>query len=174
MSVLVYFFIFIVVVLGFIFFTEGKRIHNIKGEWERNDKSKAIEMIIEDVKRAKERIFIYGGKGKIYDDDSIIYNFKEAIKRGINIEIILERDSFASTKIADLSGSTNNVFLYHTKNEKLFNRHFRVVDYDYVYLEKPHSEASDDRWFKRLPDTRFLPGKYSKEFNKIRERATTL
>jgi|LGOV01.1.fsa_nt_gb sugar-specific transcriptional regulator TrmB len=174
MSILICFFIFITVVLGILFFIEWKRIHNIKGEWEHNDKDKAIQMIIEDIIRAKKRIFIYGGKGNIYDNDSIIYNFKEAIKRGVNVEIILERDSFASTKIADLSGSIGNVSLINTKNKKLFDHHFRVVDYDYVYLEKPHLEASHDRWYKRLPNTRFLPGKYSKEFNKIRECATTL
>lgn len=158
----------LIVFLTIPFIVECIRVHRIKRDWESNNKEKAIEMIIQDIKRAKKRVYIYGGKGDVYDNALIIDEIIKALERGVNFEIILECNSLSLTRIGNLKDK-NNIFLESTHNKKLFNHHFRVIDYNYVYIEKPHPEDSYNWWFKRLINTRFLPGQYSQTFYKIRE-----
>lgn len=159
--------ILIILILPFI--KEWLRVRSIKSEWEKNDKNKAIQMIIEDIGCAKDRILVYGGTGSIYNEASILSALSS---KKIDIEFVLEnsKEKLLNTSLFELSKHNSNMHIFSAQG-KLFDHHFRVIDYSGVYLEKSHEPESDDRMFKRIPRARFLPGKYSKEFYALRERA---
>ncbi|MBU4319519.1 MAG: hypothetical protein Q8N12_05885 [Thermodesulfovibrionales bacterium] len=156
--------IFIVMVAPFII--EWRRIYKFTSQWECNNVEKAKEVILEDIARAKKRILIYGGKNDIYSIPPVKEALESASEKGVAVEMILEDEPSVSTKI-DVIPCANKVFLAFA-NKELFKHHFRVVDYDYVYIEKPHPKGSEDWCFKRLPNTRFLPGDFSKIFYAIK------
>jgi sugar-specific transcriptional regulator TrmB len=150
------------------FIIEWQRIHKFTSQWECNDNEKAKDMILKDIAGAKKRILIYGGKNDIYNALPIKEALEGALEKGVAIEMILEDEPSISTK-SDVIPSANKVFLAFT-NKELFKHHFRVVDYDYVYIEKPHPKGSEKRCFKRLPNTRFLPGDFSKIFHALKRQ----
>lgn len=147
------------------FVVEWIRVRRIKTTWTQNNKEDAIKMIVDDINRSHDRVLIYGGSASIYNDDRIITAIKSANERKVRIQMVLE-ESVDSSKIKALD--MEYIFVGSTAGP-VFKHHFRVVDYDYVFIEKPHLVGSDDRCFKRLFNTRFLPGDYSREFTKVRK-----
>lgn len=159
--------IFIIMIVPFII--EWQRIHKFTSQWECNNEGKAREMILEDIARAKKRILIYGGKTDIYNITPVKEALRSASEQGVTVEMILEDETSVSTK-TNIIPRANKVFLAFT-NKELFKHHFRVVDYDYVYIENPHPRGSEYRCFKRLPNTRFLPGDFSRIFHALKGHA---
>lgn len=170
---LIFFFLIFIVVLIFLFYKEWKRLRNIQGDWQPNDLPKAINMIVEDINKAQKRVLIYGGECNFYYEDSIVNAILDALRRRINIDIICENGIFTlgDNYRKSITQEELSYLFSATTNRKVFKNHFRVIDYDYVYIEKPHLPGTDDRFYKRLSNTRFLPGDYSKEFCNIRETA---
>lgn len=138
-------------------------------EWKSNNQEFAIDMIIEDIKRAKERILLYGGNGNTYNNKKILDVLEET---EIPIEMIFQNPQIGSTELAKLVKNKANMFLGFVNKEDIKHfgvvKHFRVIDYDYVYIEKEHKPESSDREYKRLFQMRFLPGKYFDNFFKIK------
>lgn len=160
------------VIMAIPFILEWRRIHGIKGEWESNDVQKAKNIMLEDISRAKKRILIYGGNGDIYNDSEISKALINASEKGVEVGMILENATLPFVGISDEVFKVNKIFLGVT-DRKLFKHHFRVVDHDYVYIEKPHPEGTPNKIFKRLPNTTFLPGDFSKTFYGLTEQART-
>lgn len=168
--------IFILIFIAFIvviFYIEWKRLQQVKTEWKPNDRDQAVDMLIDDFKRANKRVLIYGGNSDIYHEEDIVNSIKDALARNVNIEIICEITPIDIAKFQVDSYKKHGYLSSGVTHRKAFRHHFRVVDYDYVYIEKPHPVGSHDRWYKRLYNVRFLPGDYSDEFYKIRESAFT-
>jgi hypothetical protein len=146
-----------------------KRTFGAPSEWEENNEPHAIKMVVEDINRAKERILLFGGQGDTYNDESIL----EALeKKDIPIKMIFENPEIGVTRLHDVVAKKRNIFLGFIATPDYNHRHFRVVDYDYVYIEKRHDPGSKNRFYRRLFNGRFLPAKYSKEFYSIKTQAT--
>jgi len=137
-------------------------------DWKENDQSSAIEMLVDDINRAKERILLFGGKGETYNNEKILRALE---KKDIPIKMVFENPNISSTSLHDLVIKKPNMFLGFVATPASNIRHFRVVDYDYVYIEKRHGSDCHNRYYKRLFNTRFLPAKYSKEFYSIKTQA---
>ena len=138
-------------------------IHSIPTEWKPNNQEKAIDMLVEDIDNAKNRILIYGGRGDTYENEKILKSFSD---KKIPINIVLQNENIKDTKLAELARKKDNINLY-ISNKDNNRRHFRVVDYTYLYIEKQHDPNSQDRYFKRFERARFIPGKYAKDFSNI-------
>ena len=141
-----------------------RQIFRAPVKWESNNEPRAVEMIVEDINRARQRLLFYGGSGVTYNDPAILNALGN---KKIPIEMIFQNEKVGSTNLADLAKSKDNIHLYYVKDDLGF-RHFRVVDHDYVYIEKKHDLNTKKRDYKRLKNVRFLPGEYSKKFTKIR------
>ena len=163
------FFILIAVILAFL--KEGRRVHKLRDkEWRKNNRKTAIDMLLEDISKAKKRILFYCGKGTIYGDNEIIDALQ---KKEIPIEMIFENTVIPSEKLKKLVQAKDNFFVNLTA-KKLHPYHFRVIDYDYVYVEKPHPDEDTEemtRYYKRFFKVRFLPAEHSKAFYRIKQDA---
>jgi len=151
--------------LARIFYREWVHTHKLNTEWQGpNDDLIATKMLLEDIAAAKERILIYGGEtDNIYNKQEIIDAFKG---KNIPVEMIFENPNVATSAMKDMSKENEKISLFTTKG-KVCGNHFRVVDYNYVYFEKIHKPKEENRFFKRLPDTRFAPAHFANKFQQI-------
>ena len=145
-----------------------KRTFDSYSNWEENDQVSAIKMIVDDINRAKERILLFSGTGETYNNEKILKALK---KKDIPIKMVFENPNIGTTPLHDLVIKKPNMSLSFVETSDPNLRHFRVVDYDYVYFEKRHDAGSYKRYYKRLFNTRFLPAKYSKKFYSIKTQA---
>ncbi len=133
--------------------------------WRKNNQELATAMVIEDITRSKERLLFFGGKGDTYSDDSILSALSE---KTIPVEMIFENPDIGNTKLGKLAAKKPNMYLGCVAIREPNRSHFRVVDYDYVYVEQPHGPEVTDRYYKRCSKVRFLPAEYSKRFYGIK------
>ena len=143
---------------------------NTPTKWKDNDEKKAIEMLVEDISKAKKRIFIYGGTGETYENIAIL---KALGEKATPIKMIFENKDIGTTKLSELARSKPNIFLGFVE-ENIYKGHFRVIDHHYVYIERPHPKKSEKRSFKRFKQARFLPAKYAQRFSEIKSVATPI
>jgi len=134
-------------------------------DWKPNNRELAITTIAEDIKRAKHRILLYGGLGEKCSDQRILDAIREK-NDYIQIKMIFQNEHIDRSALADLAKKKKNFYLGSLKTNPGL-RHFRVIDYDYVYIEKTHPPNVEDRSFKQIPGARFLPAKYAKLFSEI-------
>ncbi len=157
------------IVIAFSIFVtkKTKSLFDPPSKWKHNNQLEAIKMLVEDIDRAKERIVLFGGTGDTYNNPQILTALS---KQTVSIDMIFENKDISKTDLYRTVKDKKNVSLGFV-TEKLYDRHFRVIDYDYVYFEKEHPPSSNHREYKRIPETRFLPGKYMNEFYKIKSHA---
>lgn len=157
------------ITIAFIVFSwiEISNMRKLPMDWKENNQQEAKNMLVEDITRAKDRILIYGGDGLIYDETEIL----EALQRQTCIiEMIFENKDVFSSRLGQLAKKRPNIII-RTVDKDFYKHHFRVIDYNYIYLEKRHLPKAEHRYYKRLNNVKYLPGIYSKDFYKIRERA---
>ena len=148
----------------------GIQIYSIPIKWKVNNKEVAIKMLIEDIKRAKKRILIYGGSGETYNTNGILEALRQ---KETPIKMVFQDKNFENTRLWELAKEKRNLSLGFIDGDT-FQGHFRVIDHDYVYIEKKHARGSDKRPYKRFKNARFLPAKYAQQFSTIASSATII
>jgi hypothetical protein len=143
---------------------ESFKIFSPTSKWTILDQDTALNFLIEDIKRAKQRILIFDNSYWFYNSKAVLDALDE---KNIPIEIVLHCDSMIDAPLREMALRKRNMYLGRTLMSNK-GRYFRVIDYDYVFL----TDGSPKTYYKRLSNVRFLPGTYGREFDELKIYST--
>lgn len=137
--------------------------------FENNDK-KAVKLLVNDIKKAHKTIKIVSGTAtsKVYDDKKVRNAFKEAIQKGVRIQIVVcnKIDLNKENIITELA-EKGMIELYKPREDKVPKNHFRVMDRISVYSEKEHAIGEERRYSERFDNFPNVASRFEEAFDNI-------
>jgi len=136
---------------------------------ENNDK-KAVKLLVNDIKKAHKTIKIVSGTAtsKVYNDKKVRNAFKEAIQKGVRIQIVVcnKIDLNKENIITELA-EKGMIELYKPREDKVPRNHFRVMDSISVYSEKEHKVNQRHRHSEKFDNFPNVTSRFEEAFDNI-------
>ena len=100
--------LFVLTIIATLYFCAKiiRLVSSTPTKWKNNNREIAINMLVEDIKKAKKRILIFGGKGEIYNKSDILEALSE---KETPIKMVLQNENIGTTKLSDLAKKKGNI-----------------------------------------------------------------
>lgn len=149
---------------------EIRRIHQINTEFLGNTEDQAAVVLVRGLDAAKEVCYCFsGGSHDFYSRDDVFNSISNAVQRKVAIHFIFETEPCCD-KLVNLATNLSNemrITLRKLKDPNVLGiPHFRLIDYDYVYVEKWH-EPKQDGFYKEYPRAKYLFASFRRTFDRL-------
>ncbi len=136
----------------------------------KNNDKKAVKLLVNDIKKAHKTIKIVSGTAtsKVYGDKKVRNAFKEAIQKGVRIQIVVcnKIDLNKENIITELA-EKGMIELYKPRKDKIPKNHFRVMDRISVYSEKEHKVDQQNRYSEKFDNFPNVASRFEEAFDNI-------
>jgi hypothetical protein len=107
----------------------------------KNNPPIARELIINHFGKAKKSVRIFSGNGfaEVYNDSDVIEAFKKAHNRGVEIDVLVEKDNLDDSQgenALENLRKNKTIELHKGVGSEVLLNHFRIIDKNLLYIEE--------------------------------------